>query len=247
MEELPDKSVDLVLCDLPYGVTGFRWDSVIDTKALWASYKRLCRGCVVLAAQQPFSSVLVMSNLREYRCQWHWIKTGSPTNFANVKTMPLRRVEDFLVFRAKDAQAVYNPQMEKGKPARPGASSRSSRVRWEPFVSVGEKTEKNACFSPMGKRALDYVYKNVEGQYYPTTLLPFATSRRVQHPTEKPVGLLSYLIRTYTHPGMVVMDNCMGSGSCGEAAMLEGRHFVGIERDEKYFDGAARRLLELTL
>ncbi len=211
-------SVDLVLCDLPYGTTSCKWDAVLPFSRLWAEYWRLVRGAVVLTAAQPFTSALVMSDAARFKYQWVWEKTNC-TGFANAKKQPLRAHEDVLVFY--DRQPVYTPQ---------GLTVCEPRTRTK---GTGEI---------MGRTGFkDGYVQTVTG--YPKTVQKFA-SERGHHPTQKPVALMEYFIKTYTNPGDTVLDNCMGSGTTGVACVNTGRKFIGIELDPKYFAIAERRIAE---
>lgn len=221
MKGIPDGSVDMVLCDLPYGTTQNKWDAIIPFSDLWAHYRRICRGAVVLTSAQPFTSALVMSNLKEFKYSWVWDKANS-TGFLNAKKQPLRQTEDVCVFYS--AQPTYNPEMEvRGKPRTKGGYNK------------GYGSENYGKFTDV---------KSVSNEYYPTNLLRISNAARAGkvHPTQKPVALMEYLIRTYTHEGMTVLDNCMGSGSTGVACVNTGRKFIGIEMDAGYFEIAQKRI-----
>lgn len=219
MAEIPDGSVDLVLCDLPYGTTACSWDAIIPLDQLWAEYWRVCRGAVVLTASQPFSSALVMSQPRAFRHEWVWLKNRGTNPFA-AKYAPMKRHEVVLVFGKK--APLYAPQMRKGKPYK-GFSSETS--------TIGEAYGKNKS-----------VHKdNPDGDLLPITPLSFNCEFGM-HPTQKPVALMEYLIRTYTNEGDTVLDNTMGSGTTGVACQNTGRNFIGIERDPGYFTIACERM-----
>lgn len=209
---VPAQSVDLILCDLPYGTTQNKWDSVIPLDPLWAEYWRALKpaGAVVLTAAQPFTSALVISNLNTFKYQWVWRKPNG-TGFLNAKKQPLRNHEDVLVFYRQ--QPIYNPQFTEGKPYRQKQGSGSDN-----YGAVREG------------------YETVnEGKRYPLTVMDFHQGGQKVHPTQKPVALMEYLIRTYTNEGGLVLDNTMGSGTTGVAARKTGRRFIGMERDPKYF------------
>lgn len=223
MKEIPDGSVDLILCDLPYGTTQNKWDSVIPFDKLWAEYKRVCSGAVVLTAAQPFTSALIMSNQKDFKYTWVWDKDLS-SGFLNAKKQPLRQTEDIVVF---GKGKTYNPIMEvRGKPRNKGGQGKSRRS--DNYGRFGDAVSFN-------------------NEYYPTNLLRISNAARKgrQHPTQKPVALMEYLIRTYTNEGETVLDNCMGSGTTGVACMNTGRRFIGIEKDENYFNIAKDRIMKL--
>ena len=213
MRGLPDNSVDLILCDLPYGTTQNKWDSVIHFDALWGEYSRICNGAVVLTAAQPFTSALVVSNMKNFKYQWVW-KKSRPTGHLNAKKQPLRNTEDILVFYK--SQCTYNPQGTR-----------------ETDVIVAGSTSSN--YGKCSKTTR----QTVTG--YPTTILEFASETGV-HPTQKPVPLMEYLIKTYTNEGDTVLDNCMGSGTTGVACANTRRKFIGMELDREYFRIARRRI-----
>lgn len=215
MKDIPDGSVDMVLCDLPYGTTQNKWDSVIPFDALWKEYKRICKGSVVLTAAQPFTSSLVMSNINEFKYCWVW-KKSKPTGHLNAKKQPLRNTEDIVVFYKN--QTTYNP-----------LGTRPTDV----MVSRTNRGNYGECSKT--------TRQTVTG--YPTTILDFRTENGI-HPTQKPVALMEYLIRTYTNEAETVLDNTMGSGTTGVACVNTGRNFIGIELDEGYFKIAEKRIAE---
>lgn len=219
MKKIADGSIDMILCDLPYGTTRNKWDSIIPLEDLWREYKRICRGAIVLTAQAPFDKVLGASNLAMLRYEWIWRKEAG-TGFLNAKKAPLKDHENVLVFY--DKPPTYNPQMRTGfKPYK--------------IKKGGETSNYNASGS---------VTTESEGERYPLTVLEFPRDKEKVHPTQKPVALMEYMIRTYTSQGDTIMDNCMGSGTTGVACANTGRKFVGIEREDKYFDIAKSRIEE---
>ncbi len=228
MKEIPSGSVDMVLCDLPYGTTQNKWDAVIPFDRLWAEYWRVARpgAAVVLTAAQPFTSALIMSQVKAFKYDWTWRKQIGRGHL-NAKKQPLKDKEDICVFYS--SQCVYNPQMVEGKPY---------TAKGKGAFRVSTKTTENyGSFSNENRGDND-------GKRYPKQVLEFNTVERGFHPTQKPTLLFEYLIRTYTDEGMTVLDNCMGSGTTGVACANTGRRFIGIERDEKYFVEACRRIEE---
>lgn len=226
MKEIPDKSVDMILCDLPYGTTSKnKWDSVIPFADLWSAYNRITKdnGAVLLFGQPPFSSELIVSNKKMFRYEWVWQKT-LPQGFLNANRMPLRASENIMVFYKK--LPTYNPQMNDGKPYDKGIRKANCTTNYGDF---GET-----------------IAKNETGKRFPTNILSFSNSnhKNILHPTQKPVPLLEYLIKTYTNEGETVLDNCMGSGSTGVACVNINRNFIGIELDDKYFQIAQQRITE---
>ncbi|WP_421788039.1 DNA-methyltransferase [Hyphobacterium sp.] len=216
MPQIPDGAVDLVLCDLPYGTTQNRWDSVIDLDRLWAEYRRVLKpgGTVVLTAQGVFTARLITSNEAGFRYKMVWEKSKA-TNFLNARRQPLRKHEDICVFY--EAPGTYNPQMQPGAPYDKG-------VRKDQSTGCYGEFEPARVHSKGGRHPTDIVYfKTAESE----------AERAVWHPTQKPVALGRYLVRTFSHPGDLVLDNAFGSGSFLVAAALEGRRFLGIERNEE--------------
>jgi site-specific DNA-methyltransferase (adenine-specific) len=223
MQGIPDKSVDMVLCDLPYGVTSRnKWDIIIPMELLWNQYLRVCQGAIVLTAIQPFTSVVVCSNLAMFKYQWIW-KKQTPTGFLNAKKQPLRTHEDVLVFYSY--QPTYNPQMWTGKPYR--------------IAGHVETQSKN-----YGKHVIPSAVNN--GKRFPVSVLNIDTEANRKgnklHPTQKPVALFEYLIRTYTNEGDTVLDSCIGSGTTAIACINTGRNYIGIEKEEKYCRIAEERI-----
>lgn len=219
MASIPDQSVDLILCDLPYGTTRNKWDAVIPFDDLWRAYRRVCKGAVVLTAAQPFSSVLVASNLEDFRYEWIWVKSKI-TGVLNAKKMPVRKHEQVLVFAR--GPSPYNAQglIACNKP-------RQDKV-----------SHSSANYGKRGGTSYTQEWTN-----WPRDVLEVASEGNTVHPTQKPVALMEYLIRTYTNEGDVVMDNCMGSGTTGVACINTGRGFIGIERDPDYFQIAENRIV----
>lgn len=221
MKNIPDKSVDMILCDLPYGTTRNKWDTPIDLSSLWQQYQRLVKnnGAICLFAQAPFDKVLGASNLKMFKYEWVWQKDNA-TGFLNAKKMPLKIHENILVFYSNPP--VYNPQM---------------RIGFKPY------TQKSGRGSTNYGKQISVVTEN-KGKRYPIDILNFQRDRFKLHPTQKPVALLEYLIRTYTNEGETVLDNCMGSGSTGVACLNTGRNFIGMELDAGYFEIAKKRIYE---
>ena len=225
-----DYSFDMVLTDLPYGVTKNSWDSVIDLNWLWKQYHRLAKpnAAIVLFGQDLFSATLKMSNPKEYRYSWIWQMINSTAGFLNAKRRPLRGHQDILVFY--QTQPTYNPIFTEGKPSH--------------AQGYGRAAEHNRNYGAYKPHQTDLT----RTKKYPKTVLPFPVvpNGKRLHATEKPVALCEYLIRTYTNPGAFVLDNCAGSGSTVVAAVQSGRQAIGIEKDEEIFTKASARLTKLT-
>lgn len=232
MKRIPDGSVDCVICDLPYGTTACAWDSIIPLNELWREYKRIVKptGAIVLTCTQPFTSVLVMSNAKKYRHQWIWAK-NTVTGFVNTKKQPLRCFEDILVFG--DQTPEYNPQgiIRVNLPHRNGVSVGGATVRGDM-----EKSRNKGNLRTAGAAYIQE-YTN-----YPRQILYFNSDRDTFHPTQKPVALIQYLIRTYSNEGDTILDNCMGSGTTAIAAIREKRNFIGFELNKEYYDKACKRI-----
>jgi len=230
MKDIPDGGVDLILCDLPYGTTACKWDTIIPFEPLWGQYQRIIKdnGVIVLTASQPFTSALVMSNISWFKYSWVWIK-NKKTGFLNAKKQPLRQVEDVTVFYRK--QPTYNPQKTHGhKPVNSFTKHTSDGQtvgKTKIGISGGGQTDRfpsNVLYVPVVNN------DNSNGDKF--------------HPTQKPVALFEYLIKTYTNEGDTVLDNCMGSGTTGIACKNLNRNFVGIELDPEYFKIAEKRINE---
>lgn len=223
MFDLPDNSVDMVCCDMPYGTTACKWDTVLPLDMLWRHYDRIVKdnGAIVLFCAQPFTSTLVMSRPKTFKYELVWNKVNSSSGL-HAKIQPLRQHENILVFGQKKTN--YYPQMVE-------AQKRIDKAR---VIPNGE------AFSGKSK---ERVYDN-KGQKYPKSILTVsnANQKGKVHPTQKPVALIEYLIKTYTNEGDTVLDNCMGSGTTGVACKNLNREFIGIELDEKYYQIATKRI-----
>lgn len=234
MHMIPDASIDMVLCDLPYGTTACKWDSVIPFDLLWAQYRRIAKRSapIVLTASQPFTTALGASNIADLKYQWYWRKTRA-TGHLNAKKMPMKDVEDILVFSR--ASPTYNPQgISQCQKVVANSASHISRGVSSAATSVvtGGITRKEYEQTATG---------------YPRQILDYSSEGKTVHPTQKPVALMEYLIRTYTNEGDSVLDNTMGSGTTGVACENTGRKFIGIERDPTYFNIAANRIHQAAL
>ena len=223
MKEIPDGSVDMILCDLPYGTTQNKWDAVIPFAPLWAHYKRAVKsnGAILLFGQTPFDKALGSSNLEMLRYEWVWEKTNA-TGYLNAKKMPLKAHENILVFYSE--LPVYNPVKTVGHTRKVSA------------------TKKIRTSTNYGKQTRAVPYDSTERYPRSVRVFPMDKQKSKLHPTQKPVALMEYLIKTYTNEGDTVLDNCMGSGTTGVACVNLNRNFIGIEKDEKYFKIAEERI-----
>jgi len=228
MKDIPDKSVDMILCDLPYGTTQCKWDTTIPFNKLWEQYKRIIKdeGIIALTSSQPFTSVLVMSNIVMFKHEWIWEKDGG-SNFGNVVREPMKEHESVLIF--SNGGWKYNPIKEDRVGSRKGKKTKSMRP-------IGD----SECYNKFKNNGVWDVPK----LRCPRSIQRF-TRERGLHPTQKPVALMEYLIKTYTNEEDLVLDNCMGSGTTGVACVNLNRDFIGIELDEKYFEIAKERINKL--
>lgn len=217
---IADKSVNLILCDLPYGSTQCKWDSILPFDKLWEQYNRIIKpnGAIVLFGAEPFSSLLRVSNIKNFKYDWIWDKKKAP-NFRGVKSQPLIPYEVISVFNT----STYNPQMTKGKKRQKGGYYSEH----EQALSAGTKSK-------------------INDEYYPKAILEFTKADNKDsklHPTQKSLDLMKYLIKTYTNEDDVVMDNCMGSNTTGLACKELNRQYIGIEKDKNYYDISVSRVL----
>ncbi len=213
MKSIADKSIDMILCDLPYGTTQNKWDSIIELSSLWLQYERIIKdkGTIVLTAQTPFDKVLGCSNLKLLKYEWIWEKSKA-TGHLNSKKTPIKAHENILVFYK--SLPTYNPQMRQG----------------EPYKARGGKTTTDTYGTHTDKR------NDSNGMYYPRTVIQFPSEMRPIHPTQKPVELFEYLIKTYTNEGDIVLDNAAGSGTTAIACINTDRNYICMEKDYKYFE-----------
>ena len=231
MKQIPDGTIDAVICDLPYGTTRNQWDSVIPLDKLWSEYRRIIkeRGAIVLFSQQPFTSALIMSNPQMFKYEWIWEKENG-SGFLNANYCPMKIHENVLVFSKSAAcfvknptdAMIYNPQFRKGRAYRSKAISTSKNYdakAYKPFETINDGEH-----------------------YHPIDIVQFNRDPDAWHPTQKPVDLLRYLVLTYTNEGDTVLDNCMGSGTTAIACIKEHRHFIGFELSKEYFDKAVKRI-----
>lgn len=233
MKEIPYGSVDLILADPPYGTTACKWDSVIDLPLMWEHLKRVIKpnGAIVMTASQPFTSLLGASNLKMLRYSWVWEKT-KPTNFMNAKRMPLKGFEDILVFY--NQLPTYHPQ---------GTASVTKVIKNTGTKTLGRKgVKENGDISFHGKTGICEVDYAQTTTNYPRGIVKFAQDSDGRHPTQKPVALMEYLIKTYSNEGETILDFTMGSGTTGVACVNTNRNFIGIEMDEGYFNIAKDRI-----
>ena len=224
MKDIPNKSIDMILCDLPYGTTRNKWDIIIPFDLLWQQYNRIIKdnGVIVLFAQGMFTCQLMQSQPKLWRYNLIWEK-DRPSGFLNAKRMPLRSHEDICIFYKKTP--IYNPQFWEGKPSH----------------SIGKVKGEKKCNN--NNNYGDFARVEREGNLkYPRSVLKYPRPHPPIHPTQKPIALCEYLIKTYTNENMTVLDNCMGSGTTGVACLNTNRNFIGIELEEEYFNIAKKRI-----
>lgn len=225
---IEDKSIDAIICDLPYGTTACKWDSILPLDKLWKEYNRVIKdnGVIIINASEPFTSVLICSNLKDFRYKWVWDKVNRYTGYANANKMPLRRHEDIVIFYKK--LPTYNKQMIEGKPYK--------------YIRKKNKEEH------LGKNGLtDRFGGSVDGKRNPFDIISITADNKIEnglHPTQKPLELMEYLVKTYTNEGDTVLDNTMGSGTTSLACIKLNRKSIGIEKEKQYYDVAVRRALE---
>lgn len=226
MKEIPDNCIDMILCDLPYGTTRNKWDTIIPLDLLWEAYNRIIKpkGAIILTAQTPFDKVLGVSNIKYLKYEWIWRK-NIPSGYLNANVCPMRDHENVLVFGK--GKLTYNPQMTKGEPYTVKFKNKQGHQRSKNYGYVNKR--------------LGTINKS--GDRYPRTVLFFKKEKGL-HPTQKPLPLFEYMIKTYTNPGELVLDNCIGSGTTAIAAMATGRKFIGIEKDPDYCKVANDRIRE---
>ncbi len=240
MKEIPDGSVDMILADPPYGTTACKWDVVIPFEPMWAELKRIIKsnGAIVLFGAEPFTSILVLSNVSSFREKLVWVK-HKPSNFACGRYMHMKYSEDVIVF--VKGKPTYNPQMQERKSDRVAQMQKGVSKKWNTVRKDGEEVSMQTQYAPKEWQEYDPKLK------FPSNILEIPavasnSKEKVNHPTQKPVELMEYLIKTYTQEGETVLDFVMGSGTTGLAAKNLNRKFIGIEKDAGYFEIAKQRL-----
>ena len=235
MQKMDDKSVDCIICDLPYGTTSLKWDSIIPFDKLWEQYNRIIKdnGVIALFGSEPFSSQLRISNIKNYKYDWYWNKVQG-TGFSACKKQPLRVIETISIFYKK--QPTYNPQMITREKI-------IDSTNWKQDKRISENSRFTSTDNSLSRKVYD--------KKYPINYIEInrasneCNNTKRLHPTQKPVELLEYLIKTYTKEDDLVLDNCMGSGSTGIACLNTNRNFIGIEKDDNYFNIAKERIMNI--
>jgi len=246
MKDIPDKSVDMILCDLPYGTTACKWDVIIPFEPLWKQYKRIIKdhGVICLFGSQPFTSTLITSNIKMFKEELIWEKDRA-SNFAQAKRRHLKYHENIIIFA--NTKYTYNKQMQIRESPRVKQMIKNGNLNFRGKESRQEAKENQTeivfatHYEPRSFEVYDPELKN------PSTIIKYPivnsnSKEKTIHPTQKPVALFEYLIKTYTQPGEIVLDNCIGSGTTAIAALNTGRFFIGIEKEPKYVEIARKRL-----
>ena len=235
MNYIPDKSIDLILCDLPYGTSACKWDIIIPFDKLWEQYKRIIKedGAILLFGKEPFSSKLRLSNLGMYKYDWIWRK-NTKSNFMQANFQPLNNLEYISVFSKSYARKIKNKKSMKYFP------QMTDGVKY----NIPKESKTSGMFKDNHKNGKFFHYNRDTSKRFPYNLLDFNCDKNRMHPTQKPVSLLEYLIKTYTKENDIVLDNCMGSGSTGIACLNTNRNFIGIELDKNYFEIAQNRIFK---
>ena len=240
MDCIPDKSVDMILCDLPYGTTKCKWDKIIPFEPLWEQYNRIIKdnGIIALFGTEPFTSILINSNLKGYKEKLTWIK-HKPSNFACARYMHLKYTEDIVIFAYKSH--TFNKQMQPRKSERVSQAQLGKSKKFNTVRTDGNEVSMQTLYEPKDWKEYDAKFKNPM-DYIEIPSVVSNSKEKVNHPTQKPVKLLEYLIKTYTNEGETVLDNCMGSGSTGVACINTNRRFIGMEKNDNYFKIAEDRI-----
>lgn len=241
MQRIPDNSIDCIICDLPYGTTRCKWDVVIPFSDLWKQYERIIKplGAIVLFGVEPFTSELIMSNRKMFREKLTWQK-HKPGNFGNAKYMHLKYSEDIVVFAKR--KCTYNPQMQPRLSDRVRQAQKGNSKQWRTNrTDMQEVSFATQYATPREWTSYDADYK------YPSNVITIPSvvgnsKEKLPHPTQKPIALLEYLIKTYSNIGDTVLDNCMGSGTTAIACINTNRHYIGFEKDEQYFLMSQKRI-----
>lgn len=237
MKRIDDKSIDMILCDLPYGTTKCKWDIIIDFELLWEQYNRIIKdnGAIVLFAKEPFTSLLICSNIEMFKYRWNWLK-DTKSNFMQANYQPLNNEEDIVVFSKAYAREIkdkikmiYNPQYTEGK-----------------AYKLPKESKTTDLFNDNHKNGVYKHYERDTSKRYPFVTINFNMDKPKIHPTQKPVALIEYMIKTYTKEGDLVLDNCMGSGTTAIGCINTNRNYIGFEKDDTYFEIARNRIQETT-
>ncbi len=241
MKMIPDGSIDVIICDLPYGTTACAWDVIIPFDLLWEQYYRVLKadGAVVLFATEPFTSKLICSNISDYKEKLTWVK-HKPSNIGNAKIRHLKYFEDIVVF-SRVGRYTFNPQYTKRISRRVEEAQRGNSKQWRTNKKATQEVSFATQYAPREWTTFD-ANKKLQGNVITIPSVVSNSKEKSEHPTQKPVALLDYLIRTYSNEGETILDNCMGSGTTAVACIKEGRNYIGFEIDKKYYEIACTRI-----
>lgn len=241
MQDIPDKSIDCIICDLPYGTTSCQWDIIIPFDLLWKQYYRVLKpnGVVVLFATEPFTSKLVCSNINDFKEKLTWEK-HKPTNFGNARFRHLKYTEDIVVF-SRVGRYTFNPQMTERTSTRVKEAQKGNSKNWHTIRKETNEVSFGTQYEPRDWGIYD-ADKKLQGNLITIPSVVSNSHEKEDHPTQKPVKMLRYLIRTYSNEGDLILDNCIGSGTTAVAAIKEKRHFIGMELNKEYYDIACKRI-----
>ena len=238
MKAIPDKSIDCIICDLPYGTTACKWDVVIPFAPLWEQFNRVCKGAIVLFATEPFTSALIASNYDAFKEKLTWVK-HKPSNFGNAKIRHLKYSEDIVVFA--NGRYTFNPQYTERKSDRVRQAQKGNSKQWRTNKKPTQEVSFATAYAPRDWHTFD-ADRKLQGNVITIPSVVSNSKEKVNHPTQKPVALLEYLIKAYTNEGDCVLDCVMGSGTTSVACIKEKRHFIGYEITKEYFDIAQERI-----
>lgn len=238
MKNIPDGSVDCVICDLPYGTTQCKWDVIIPFEPLWKEYKRVCSGAIVLFATEPFTSKLIMSNCDNFKEKLTWVK-HKPSNIGNARIRHLKYSEDIVVFSF--GKYTFNPQYTERKSDRVRQAQKGNSKQWRTNKKPTQEISFATQYEPRDWHTFD-ADRKLQGNVLNYPAVVSNSKEKVNHPTQKPVALLEYLINAYTNYGDVVLDNCIGSGTTAIACIKTNRKFIGFELDKNYYDLSIKRI-----
>lgn len=240
MQNIPDKSVDMVLCDLPYGTTKCKWDVIIPFEQMWKEFNRICNGAIVLFATEPFTSILITSNYNGFKEKLTWVK-HKPSNIGNAKIRHLKYSEDIVVFA--NSKYTFNPQYTERKSDRVRQAQKGNSKQWRTNKKHTQEVSFATEYEPRDWNTFD-ADRKLQGNVITIPSVVSNSKEKVNHPTQKPVALLEYLIKAYSNGGDTVLDNTCGSGSTLVACVNTHRHYIGIEKEKEYCDIAVKRVEE---
>ena len=240
MQNIPDNSVDMILCDLPYGTTKCKWDVIIPFEPMWKEFNRICNGAIVLFATEPFTSLLITSNYNGFKEKLTWVK-HKPSNIGNAKIRHLKYSEDIVVFA--NGKYTFNPQYTERKSDRVRQAQKGNSKQWRTNKKTTQEVSFATEYEPRDWSAFD-ADRKLQGNVITIPSVVSNSKEKVNHPTQKPIALLEYLIKAYTNDRNIVLDNTCGSGSTLVACVNTNRHYIGIEKEKEYYDISVKRVEE---